>query len=61
MSLKSSQSELNLSNGFKKRLLRPVSTHKQNDSKNSMKNSTLLSLHDHIAVKNKFGEAKAIL
>lgn len=61
MSLKTSQSELNLSNGFKKRLLRPVSTQKNNDPKNNMKNSTLLSLHDHISIKNKYTEAKNIL
>lgn len=61
MTLKSNSSELNLSNGFKKRLLRPVSTQKQNDTHNLMKNSTLLNLHDHIAIKNKYAEAKSIL
>lgn len=61
MSLRSSQSELNLSNGFKKRLLRPVSTHKPNDPRNTMRSSAVLSLHDHISIKNKYGDAKSML
>lgn len=43
---------LNSSNGFKKRLLRPVSTNKQNDQRNSVKNPRPTNLKDTLSLKS---------
>ncbi len=56
MSLKSNASTLESSQGFKKRLLRPVSTNKQTNPIGEIKNKSVVNLKDTLSLKSKYSQ-----
>jgi len=61
MSIKSDLSNANTSNGFKKRLLRPVSTNKQSQSNNHLTNSRILHLKHSLYIHNQYTEVHNLM